>query len=380
MKKYDIAAYVWPAYTGKEIRSRIFWPDGIGEWQTVRDTNIERPGYIWNRKPLWGYCDEADSAVMEFQIEEATRHGVNVFIYDWYWYENRPYLENCLNDGFLKAKNRDKMKFFLMWANHDVNYTWDKRLSDTVWTEPCTLWNGAVDEKEFEKITDRVIEKYFSEPNYYRIDGKPVFMIYDARNLINGLGGMEATLKALTRFREKTVAAGHPGLELQLTVWGERISNVSGVDGEKRLSTKEIAHTLNFDSTTNYQFAHFSDMNRDYGLILEDAYREWDRMTKEYSIPFYPHVSIGWDNNPRFKTFVQRVCTGNTPERFAEALRRAREYVDTHSDTLRAPLITVNSWNEWTETSYLQPDNVYGYGYLEAVKQVFVDEPEDHAN
>ena len=37
------------------------------------------------------------------------------------------------------------------------------------------------------------------------------------------------------------------------------------------------------------------------------------------------------------------------------------------------PLITVNSWNEWTETSYLEPDDLYGYGYLEAIKRVFRD-------
>ena len=49
----------------------------------------------------------------------------------------------------------------------------------------------------------------------------------------------------------------------------------------------------------------------------------------------------------------------------------AKEYVDTHN--LPAALITINSWNEWTETSYLQPDNLYGYGYLEAVKKVFKD-------
>lgn len=30
MKKYDIAAYIWPAYTGREDRTRIFWPEGIG--------------------------------------------------------------------------------------------------------------------------------------------------------------------------------------------------------------------------------------------------------------------------------------------------------------------------------------------------------------
>jgi len=47
----------------------------------------------------------------------------------------------------------------------------------------------------------------------------------------------------------------------------------------------------------------------------------------------------------------------------------ARQYVDSHD--LPAPLITINSWNEWTEMSYLEPDNVYGYGYLEAVRDIF---------
>ena len=35
MKQYDIAAYIWPSYTGKEPRTRQFWEQGIGEWQSV---------------------------------------------------------------------------------------------------------------------------------------------------------------------------------------------------------------------------------------------------------------------------------------------------------------------------------------------------------
>ena len=80
-------------------------------------------------------------------------------------------------------------------------------------------------------------------------------------------------------------------------------------------------------------------------------------------------MSIGWDNSPR--TNKSAVTRSNTPENFRKALVHARTYADQHPR--QVPLITINSWNEWTETSYLQPDNVNGYGYLEAVKSVFAD-------
>jgi len=57
-----------------------------------------------------------------------------------------------------------------------------------------------------------------------------------------------------------------------------------------------------------------------------------------------------------------------TPENFAAALRLAKQYVDEHPDQF--PLITINAWNEWVEGSYLLPDQVFGFGYLEAVKSV----------
>ena len=41
-RKTDVAAFVWPSYTGDEPRTRIFWPDGIGEWQTVKAANPEK--------------------------------------------------------------------------------------------------------------------------------------------------------------------------------------------------------------------------------------------------------------------------------------------------------------------------------------------------
>ena len=364
--QYDIAAYIWPAYTGKEPRTRMFWHEGFGEWQSVKNAVKKFPGHDWPRKPLWGYVDEADPYVMEMQINAAADHGVNVFIYDWYWYDRRPFLENCLNEGYLKARNNQRVKFYLMWANHSVNHLWDIRLSNL---EENIIWDAAVDRREFEKIADRLIERYFSHPSYYIIEGKPVFMIYDIATLIRGLGGAEKTRDALEWFRGQALKAGFPGLHLQMTVWEERNFNLSGVDGDAVASTSETASILGFDSMSHYQFVHFTDIDRDYNDILADVRKEWERIEKTFSIPYFPHVSVGWDNNPRFLEFRPGIVKNNTPENFRKALLSAKAYVDAHPG--QPPLITVNSWNEWTETSYLQPDNLYGYGYLNAIKAVF---------
>ncbi|MEE1012383.1 MAG: glycoside hydrolase family 99-like domain-containing protein [Acutalibacteraceae bacterium] len=95
--------------------------------------------------------------------------------------------------------------------------------------------------------------------------------------------------------------------------------------------------------------------------------------SKKLSVPFYPNISVGWDNNVRFNDFVPGVVENNSPDNFKIACQKIKEFADSSvkNGVMKAPFITVNSWNEWTETSYLQPDDLYGYGYLEAIKDVF---------
>ena len=365
MKHYDVAAFIWPSYHPDD-RAKIFWPMGIGEWETVMKNKPKFEGHKQPRYPLWGYVNEADPYVMQMQIDVAANHGVNVFIYDWYWYDGMPFLEGCLNDGYLKAKNNDRVKFYIMWANHNVRMDWDTRNAGL--PNDALIWRGGVDRAEFEVICHRVIDKYFSHPSYYKIDGKPSFMIYDLNTLIQGLGSVEQTKAALEWFREETVKAGFKGLDLQLTLRRSG-ANVMGISGDNLGTQSEVIKNLVIDGLTHYQFCHFTNIDRDYMEIMEDVVMEWNKLDENYITPYYPHVSIGWDNNPRFEMFRKGIVKNNTPENFEKALRMAKKYVDAHPK--QALLITINSWNEWTETSYLQPCTMYGYGYLEAVKRVF---------
>ena len=115
-----VAAYVWPSCHHDERFGEMLWPEGIGEWEIIQKGNPRFPGHYQPKAPLWGVEMDDDPEVMEKWIDAATGHGIDTFIFDWYWFGEGPFLESSLNNGFLKAKNNEKMFFYLMWANNDV--------------------------------------------------------------------------------------------------------------------------------------------------------------------------------------------------------------------------------------------------------------------
>jgi hypothetical protein len=99
-----------------------------------------------------------------------------------------------------------------------------------------------------------------------------------------------------------------------------------------------------------------------------DIRNRWDSLL---SIPFFPNVSIGWDDTPRFphKGKNHIVHANKSPESFALYLQEAMNYCEEHPE--QPKIITIFSWNEWIEGSYLLPDRKYGFEYLKKVKEVF---------
>lgn len=366
---YDVAAFVWPAYQPeKRFQDIGVFPDGKGEWEAIYKARSKFPDDHQPRVPLWGYTDESDPAAVAQKIDAAASHGVNVFIYDWYWYDGKPFLENALNDGFLKAPNRDRMRFYLMWANHDHTSYLDPTAAD----KSRVYWRGAVDRPTFDIMVDHIIRDYFSQPNYYKIDGRPVFAIYELSTLIDGLGGMEQTKAALDDFARKTRAAGHPGLHLQGILWGAIPANLSAVPGDTTSTQNNTITDLGIQSLTNYQWVHYVPV-QDYKKWGDQAVESWEKWSQEFTVPFFPHVSVSWDNNPRFpQDQLQARVTNANPTDFKAFLEKAKAYADQHPN--QPKLITINAWNEWAEGSYLEPDKLNGYQYLETVKSVFPPE------
>lgn len=169
---YYVAAYIWPSCHDEPMSREKLWGEGIGEWEIIQKGNPRFEGHYQPRIPLWGYSMDDDPVAWEQKINAATDHGVNVFIFDWYWYDGKPYLEEAVDSGFLKAGNNNKMNFYLMWANHDVP---GKMWNHYRYKTDSLLWQGEVDWENYKIIVARVIKQYFKEPNYFKINSEPVF-------------------------------------------------------------------------------------------------------------------------------------------------------------------------------------------------------------
>ena len=371
--KITVAAYYFANYhTGDHRNTNYKGPDW-SEWELVKNARPRFPGHLQPNVPAWGYTDEKDPIVMAQKIEAAADHGIDCFIFDWYMYEDGPFLNRCIDEGFLHAKNCNKINFGLMWANHD----WVDIHPYTRGAAQKLLYPGKVSPKRFEEIGDLLIKEYFTKPNYWKIDGKAYSSVYDVKKFVEGFGSMEATKAAMDRLSEKAVAAGLKGVHWNLVAWGNPILPVEKAPS----NTPELIRMLGFDSTTSYVWIHHVALPKtqtDFNFVRDAYFAHWDKAKTEYGVPYFPNVTMGWDPTPRCDLKSEWANVGypfmntignNTPENFRNALQLTKEKL--LNDPTGPRILNINCWNEWTEGSYLEPDIKNGMKYLEAVKEVF---------
>jgi len=268
------------------------------------------------------------------------------------------------------------MKFSLMWANHD----WLDLHPSTHGKPQKLMYPGQITPQTWDKMTDYIIAKYFKHPSYWIIEGCPYFSIYDLGNFLASFGSLDNAAKAIADFRAKTKKAGFKDLNINAVVWGNTV-----LPSEKTIVDPEVlVKSLGFNSVTDYTWIHHVPLHNfptnAYDSVKNVYFDYALSASKKFDVPYYPNVSMGWDSSPRtnqenpwgnFGYPYTPIIVGNTPKAFKNALIEAKEFMDEHLG--KTKILTINSWNEWTEGSYLEPDTVNKLGYLEAIKQVFIE-------
>ena len=261
-----VAAYYFPNWG----------PVATSEWGSLQRAKPMFDGHKQPKVPAWGYRNENRPEVMQQKIDAAADHGLDVFIFDWYFYDEaqmpgNKYLSSALEEGFLKAPNNDRMKFSLLWCNHDLG----------------DIARGAVTPETFELLTDYVIEHYFKHPSYWLVDGCPYFSIYEVNTFLATFGGDYARAgEAIARFREKVKAAGFPDLHLNGVLFG-----LGGI-------LSQAVAALGLNSTTSYVWIHHNILPDFPATRYEKAATEADRTGSKTERPAFRCRTIStsaWD-------------------------------------------------------------------------------------
>lgn len=321
---YDVGVYYFPGWSL------------YSHWDPIRN--------FPDRTPVLGYYAEGDPQVLDWQIKWAVEHGVRFFAVDWYWgsssapaTEQGEWPNNFLR-AYASSVYRGYLQFCIVYADDNVG-------------------DAASSQTDFLNITQAWINEYFSRPEYYEINQMPVVILTNPQLLDANLGG--SAKQALEAARQLARQAGFNGIYF---VAAANTSDVSQLvsDGYDALSAYNYSSAGTFDPDQDT----YSSMVTGYGTI-------WDSIIDASTIPYIIPTSPGWDNTPwgPFDSPFELVRTGPTPDEFQQMLQMAKSRIDSG----KAPgIVLVEAWNELGEGSYVEPTAGQGFGYLDAIRNVFV--------
>jgi hypothetical protein len=248
-----------------------------------------------------------------------------------------------------------------MWANRLPRRVLPVARADVPVLDPARAVPSDVD--DFVRFTALLAERYFVRPNYITVGGRSYLSIYDSTFFVKELGP-DGARAAIVAARAWLAARGHRDLHLAAI--------------EPNHEVLPLVRDLGFDSVTHYVL--LPDWR---GPFLQD-YREraavcaaqWPQLALRSGLTYMPAVATGWDASARGTDFGEQrpdkypwwpVVTGEHPEHFSAALARARAF-RSPAGGVDDPLVLVASLNEWSEGHYLEPDERFGHGWLEAVR------------
>lgn len=330
-----------------------WWGEGFTEWTNVRPAKPSFKGHYQPHEPHkdmpLGYYDLRNKNVMAEQMKLARRYGVEGFCFYFYWFAGHRLLEtpllNLLDDPDLDVP------FFLCWANENWSRRWDGRDSEVLMAQD----HSAADDLAFIQY----ISKYMTDPRYRRIDGKPVLMVYRPSDLPdakasagrwrgwcrdNGVGEIYITYAQSFELRDPRDYSFDAAVEFP-----PNYSDPPNVTHRVEPLSEPFEATV-FDW--------------DIFPTRSDTYAR-----PEY--PLYRSVCPAWDNTARRKG-NGTVFINSTPARYEHWLRNAIIDTARNVETPNDRIVFINAWNEWAEGAHLEPDNAYGYGYLEATRDALL--------
>lgn len=341
------------------------WGEGFTDWALVANANLRDS---WARRaPKRGYYDGASAQVHRAQISEMQEHGMGGFALYHYWFYTHQEL-----DAFETTvlEHESGMPWFLIWATEG----WSKR-----WIGDATPLIRLEEQPSLTQIDAHCdyLARCMAHPDYVRVDGRPLFVIYNLAHFTDPATVVAQYRRALHQ-RGTNASIGHfvknPfDSEYASLVDFNYLFEPRLFFGMKRAARGGVAKRVH-DLLRRYlgealvaramlvldrlqQRGNVNPASAFLAYIRSDARKA---LVASINGPVQDVLSPGWNNTPRYSERFTALDSLDAND-FAELVSAAQA---------RCPALPplVNAWNEWSEGAAIEPCAYLGSRYLDAMR------------
>lgn len=292
--------------------------------------------------PVIGYYDEGNPETADWEIKFMVEHGIDFQAFCWYNDSSNGALKQPrnsaqLHEGFQYAKYSDYMKYCIL-----------------VEAQNCSKYNS---EQFRNYVVPYWFENYFLDDRYMTINNKLVLPFFMGQNYAEDYYfGSVANAKA----------------ELE---WLEEQAKKYGFDGFIFLNagkSSESIASMGFDGSYSYNWGTAGSslkVNKDNIIASAD-------IKNMYTVPT---ISVGFDSIPWHQKRYQLMTVQDYVEGLNWVKNTYQPAFDDKYDWSKK-FAWLSTWNEYGEGTYIMPAGLNGFGYLDAVRSVFTELPEDHTD
>jgi lipopolysaccharide biosynthesis protein/SAM-dependent methyltransferase/exonuclease VII small subunit len=323
-----------------------WWGKGFTEWTNVKPSKPKFKGHYQPHIPgELGYYDLSNINIMRRQSELAKLYGVGGFIFYFYWFGGKRLLETPVAQ-FHNNSDID-FPYCLCWANENWSRRWDGLDQDILISQE----HSEQDDLAFIEY----VSKYMKDDRYIRIDDKPVLLVYRPSLLPSA----KDTVK---RWRNWCQANGIGEIYLAYTQSFESVDpHKYGFDAAIEFPPNNMNIPLITDKIPD-QTDEFTGQIYNWKTMVERSVN-YDK--PDYTL--FRGVNPSWDNTARKKN-NGNILFGSNPFDYQKWLYNAMQDTIKGFNSPEEKIVVINAWNEWAEGAHLEPDQHYGYAYLEATR------------
>lgn len=367
MNKTRLFAYYLPQYHPVK-ENNLWWGNGFTEWSNVTKAVPLFRGHNQPRLPAdLGFYDLRVPEVREHQAELARSAGIEGFVYYHYWFgDGRRLLERPFKEVLQTGK--PDLPFMLCWANETWKGVWFGTSMGKLLMEQ--VYPGRMDYvRHFRELIPA-----FTDSRYCKVDGKPVFTVYRPQAIPD-------ISEFVDVFREEAHKSGigeiyllagdkHAGLppasyEFDGVVsnrWNNAWQEANVIfPKEKAPLLHQMEQLIRTAIRNPNPHLRTTPYKVNYGKFSKQL-TDWK--VEEYD--YFPLIVPDWDNTARIQK-RSLILTNSTPELWSWQVRKALSYSDRYPADRK--FVFIKSWNEWAEGNYLEPDQRWGHGYLNALQE-----------